>query len=57
MKLAIRVAAFTMVVVAAAAGNSLPNNSANQVTHRSAMTASTPVPTCNPFEKSCPPIR
>ena len=57
MKLAIRIAAFTMVVAAATAGNSLPNNSAHQVTHISAMPSSTPVPMCNPFEKACPPIR
>jgi hypothetical protein len=57
MKLTLRVAAFAAVVIAATAGNSLPNNSAHQVTHISAMPSSTPVPMCNPFEKSCPPIR
>jgi hypothetical protein len=58
MKLAVRVAAFTLVLIAAAAGNSLPNPSFRAALHTRAMPSGTPVPMCNPFEHSdCPKVR
>lgn len=55
MKFALRVAAFTLVVAAAVAGNSLPNNTVVAVMHKA--TVPGPLPLCNPFTQACPNIR
>jgi hypothetical protein len=55
MKLSIRVIAFTFVVAAAVAGNSLPKNSTLAAMHRN--TVPGPLPQCNPFTQPCPNIR
>lgn len=57
MKLALRAAAFTLVVAVAVAGNSLPAASTHAVVRRSVMPTNTPIPMCNPFEHTCPNIR
>jgi hypothetical protein len=57
MKLAIRLAALSLVVAATVAGNSLPSNSAHPKTHVRAVSSATPLPMCNPFERACPPVR
>jgi len=57
MKLALRIAAFTFVVAAAVAGNSVPIASAHAAVRRSVMPRNTPIPMCNPYEHSCPNIR
>jgi hypothetical protein len=57
MKLAVRVAAFAFVIVAAVAGNPRPNVPSPASVHRTVMTASLPIPMCNPFREKCPNIR
>lgn len=57
MKLAIRVAAFTLVVAASVAGNSLPAASSHAAVRLSVMPAYRPIPMCNPFQHACPNIR
>ncbi len=57
MKLAIRLAALSLVVAATVAGNSLPSNSAHPKTRVRAVSSATPLPMCNPFERACPPVR
>jgi hypothetical protein len=52
MKLTFRVAAFTLVVAAAVAGNHLPKRQTIAAVHQT-----TPVPMCNPFKEPCPKIR
>jgi hypothetical protein len=55
MKLALRVAAFTLVVAAAVAGNSIPKNPTVASMHKASVPG--PVPLCNPFTQSCPSLR
>jgi hypothetical protein len=55
MKLSIRVAAFTLVVATAVAGNSLPKHSTLAPIYRDSVPG--PVPLCNPFTQTCPNIR
>jgi hypothetical protein len=55
MKLALRVAAFTLVVAAAVAGNSIPKNPTVASMHKG--TVPGPVPLCNPFTQTCQNIR
>jgi hypothetical protein len=55
MKLAIRIAALSLVVAGAVAGNSLPKTSTLAAIHQG--TVPGPTPTCNPFTQSCPSIR
>jgi hypothetical protein len=55
MKLSIRVIAFTLVVAAAVAGNSLPKNSTVAAIHQDSVPG--PLPLCNPFTQTCPNIR
>ena len=55
MKFALRVAAFTLVVVAAVAGNSIPKNPTIASIHKASVPG--PVPLCNPFTQSCPVLR
>ena len=55
MKLGLRVAAFTLVVAAAVAGNSVPKNTTVASMHRGTIPG--PVPLCNPFTQTCQNIR
>ena len=55
MKFAVRVAALTLVVAAAVAGNSLPKNTDIAVMHKASVPG--PLPLCNPFTQTCPNIR
>jgi hypothetical protein len=55
MKLALRVAAFTLVVVTAVAGNSIPKNPTVASMHKGTIPG--PVPLCNPFTQTCQNIR
>jgi len=55
MKLAIRIFALSVVAAAAIAGYSTPRNSSVSGTHQVASV--TPMPTCNPYTQTCPPIR
>ena len=53
MKLAIRLAALSLVVAATVAGNSLPSNSTHSKIRVRAVSSATPLPMCNPFERAC----
>jgi hypothetical protein len=55
MKIALRVVAVALFVAAAVAGNSMSRNTYVAALHKSS--APGPVPMCNPFTQSCPPIR
>jgi hypothetical protein len=58
MKLFIRISALTLMVAAAVAGSSVtetPTVAAN--IHSSVPGGGGPMPICNPFLQSCPPIR
>jgi len=55
MKVAIRVIAFTFVVAAAVAGNSLPKNNVVAIPHQASVPG--PIPLCNPMTQSCQNVR
>jgi hypothetical protein len=58
MKLAIRISALTLVLAATFAGNSTPKTvTIAAITPSSVPGGGGPMPTCNPFKQSCPPIR
>jgi len=52
MKLVIRIAALTLVVAAAIAGNALPKTQS-----LAAINGNSPAPMCNPMNEVCPNIR
>jgi len=58
MKLIIRIFALSLVVLAAVAGDSVASSSnvASNI-HSSVPGGGGPMPSCNPFTSSCPPIR
>jgi len=58
MKLIIRMFALTLIIAAAFAGNSSPATATTaSVTPSSVPGGGGPMPTCDPFHSSCPPIR
>jgi hypothetical protein len=58
MKLIIRISALTLVLAAVFAENSAPKAvTIAAITPSSVPGGGGPMPTCNPFKESCPPIR
>jgi hypothetical protein len=58
MKLIIRIFALTLVLAAAFAENSASKTATiATITPSSVPGGGGPMPTCNPFKQSCPPIR
>jgi hypothetical protein len=58
MKLIIRISALTIVLAAAFAENSAPKTATvAAMTPSSVPGGGGPMPTCNPFKQTCPPIR
>jgi hypothetical protein len=58
MKHAIRIFALAFIVAAAFTGNPLAKGSTTAAElHSSVPGGGGPMPTCNPFKETCPPIR
>ncbi len=55
MKLAVRISALSLVIAAAAFGNSFSKNPTVAAVHQGSLPG--PIPTCNPFTEKCGNLR